>query len=234
MALPKLNSSPQYELTIPSTGQRVTFRPYLVKEEKVLMIAFESGDVKEAVRAIANTLEACITEDIKMSELATFDVEYIFTQVRSKSVGEVATILLTCNNCETKNEYEFDVSKITVDVGEQKDTIIQLSDTVSVEMQYPQFTKVLNDLGDKRGVEDGFDTVVSSIKAVLTEEERISANDVSIADLVEFVESLTTAQFSKLLEFLKTLPAIRHDAEYDCKKCGTHNVQVLSGLRDFL
>lgn len=234
MALPKMNSSPKYELTIPSTGQSITYRPYLVKEEKVLMIAFESGDVKQAVRAIADTLDACITEDVSLPSLATFDVEYIFTQIRAKSVGEKATILLSCKSCETKNEYEFDISSIEVNVDTKASNVIELTDGISVEMQYPQFTKVLNDLGDKNGVQDGFDTVVGSIKAILTEEERILAVDVSVEELIEFVESLTTSQFSKLLDFLKALPQIKHDATYDCKKCGTSNTQRLAGLRDFL
>jgi hypothetical protein len=234
MALPKLNSSPKYELTIPSTGQSITYRPYLVKEEKVLMIAFESGDVKQAVRAIADTLEACITEDIQIATLATFDVEYIFTQVRAKSVGERATILLACSNCQTKNEYEFDISSIEVNIDPNVSSVIELAEGVSVEMQYPQFIKVLNDIGDKTGVEDGFDTVVNSIKAILTEEERISVSDVSIEDINEFVESLTTEQFSRLLNFIKALPQIKHDAEYECKSCGTSNIQTLAGLRDFL
>mgnify|MGYP000383055557 CR=1 FL=1 len=234
MALPKMNSSPKYELTIPSTGQHITYRPYLVKEEKVLMIAFESGDVKQAVRAISDTLDACITEDVNLSTLATFDVEYIFTQIRSKSVGEKATVLLACTNCETKNEYEFDISSIEVNVDSEKSNVIELTEGVSVEMQYPQFSKVLNDIGDKNGVEDGFDTVVSSIKAILTEDERISAVDVTVEELKEFVESLTTEQFSKLLDFLKALPQIKHDATYDCISCGTNNTQRLAGLRDFL
>lgn len=234
MALPKMNSSPKYELTIPSTGQNITYRPYLVKEEKVLMIAFESGDVKQSVRAISDTLDACITEDVDLSTLATFDVEYIFTQIRSKSVGEKATILLSCTNCGTKNEYEFDISLIEVNVDSKKSNTIELTEGISVEMQYPQFSKVLNDIGDKKGVENGFDTVVSSIKAVLTDEERISSMDVPVEELVEFVESLTTEQFSKLLDFLKALPQIRHDASYDCVSCGTSNTQRLAGLRDFL
>ena len=234
MALPKMNSSPKYELTIPSTKKNITYRPYLVKEEKVLMIAFESGDVKQSVRAISDTLDACITEDVDLSTLATFDVEYIFTQIRSKSVGERATILLSCTNCETKNEYEFDISSIEVNVDHEASNVIELTEDIGVEMQYPQFSKVLNDIGDKNGVEDGFGTVVLSIKAILTEEERISSKDVSVEELNEFVENLTTKQFSKLLDFLKTLPQIKHDATYDCIGCGNNNTQRLAGLRDFL
>src|SRR6056300_818118 len=116
MALPKLNETPKYEVEIPSTGKTVRFRPYLVKEEKVLMMAFESGDQKAALRAIVDTIEACIVDKIDATNLATFDVEYLFTQIRSKSVGESSTLMIKCKECEKQNEYKFDVSQVNVNV----------------------------------------------------------------------------------------------------------------------
>jgi len=114
MALPKLNTAPIYELSVPSTGDRVSYRPYLVKEEKVLMMAFESGDQRQALKAIVATIDACIQDKINVAELATFDVEYMFTQIRSKSAGEKSTILLKCQECETQNEIDIDLSKVEV------------------------------------------------------------------------------------------------------------------------
>ena len=117
MALPVINSSPQYELVIPSTGQKVEFRPYLVKEEKVLMVAFESGDQKQATKAIGNTLNACITtDDVDVFELTTYDIEYLFTQIRTKSVGETSRVVIPCTSCEHKN----DVAKARAEFEERR------------------------------------------------------------------------------------------------------------------
>jgi len=234
MALPKLNSDPKYKVTVPSTGKEISFRPYLVKEEKVLMMAFESGDVKQAIQAIGDTLQACIIDEIDVKKLATFDIEYLFTQIRSKSVGETATILLGCEKCETKNEYNLDISTIEVDVPQKNTSKIQLTDSVFVEMRFPQFSRVMNEIGEKTGVEDGFDTVIASIESISTEDERYEADDFSEEELREFVEQLTTDQFQKLLDFLKGVPQIKHVAKFNCIECKTENEVVLSGLRDFL
>ena len=237
MALPKLNTAPIYEVSVPSTGQRVSYRPYLVKEEKVMMMAFESGDQKQALKAIVSTIEACVQEKINVKDLATFDVEYLFTQIRSKSAGEKATVLLRCQECETQNEVDVDLSSIEIEIPED-DKIVELTDQITVEMKYPPYSSVIeSDLqGDQ--VQLGLDMVVASISGVIVknglEEERMDAKDVSKKDLLEFIESMTTEQFEKVTKYIGNLPAMKHDAKFKCVNCGHDNEIELKGIQDFL
>jgi DNA-directed RNA polymerase subunit M/transcription elongation factor TFIIS len=233
MALPKINSSPRYDLVIPSTGQRIRYRPYLVKEEKVLMIAFESGDQKQAMQAIADTLEACIEDNIRVRNLTTFDVEYMFSQIRSKSVGEVASIIIKCSECESQNEYSLDVSTIKVDVPELNKEI-SLTDDIVVALKFPEYQSMINSKFDGTRLSDGFSMIGACIDCILTEDEKFDASDVSQEELDEFLESLTTEQFSKITEFLGKVPTIEHKAEFSCGSCGHDNEVTLRGLKDFL
>jgi len=233
MALPKLNTSPQYSCKIPSTKEVVSYRPYLVKEEKVLMIAFETGDQKEALNAIVNTLDACIQNEINVSALTTFDIEYLFTQIRSKSVGESATVLLKCSSCDHKNERSIDIGSIDVSTSELSN-VIELTDSVSVEMKYPSYVDIQSsDLtGDELTV--GFNLVATCINAILTEEERVSSSDTSKEELMDFIESMTQGQFRKLGEFLEAMPAMIHTETFACEGCGEQNSVTLKGMQDFL
>lgn len=234
MALPKLNTSPSYECTIPSTGKKVSFRPYLVKEEKVLMMAMETQDQKQALRAIVDTIDACVTsEGFNGKKLTTFDIEYLFTQIRSKSVGEVSTIMLRCESCDTQNEYQIDISSVKVEAP-NTENVIELSDGVSVEMRYPMYEHVSKVNFTGKEIEIGFAMVGACIQAVITGDERIEADEVSKTEINEFLESMTQGQFKKLADYLESLPALRHNAEYTCNKCGEENKQMLRGMSDFL
>lgn len=233
MALPKLNSTPSYTLEIPSTGQKVTYRPYLVKEEKVLMIAFETGDQKQALRAIADTLKACIVEDINLSELATFDIEYMFTQIRSKSVGEVASIVIPCSHCETKNEVDINVSEIKVDIPDVSKTI-ELTPSISVEMKYPSYESVMDLDLTQNETEVGFKMIAKSISAILTDDERIDVRDVSDSEIMDFIGEMTADQFKHVSAFLQKMPALKKEVKFACIKCGETSEQTLQGVGDFL
>jgi DNA-directed RNA polymerase subunit M/transcription elongation factor TFIIS len=233
MALPKLHTSPQYSCKIPSTGEVVSYRPYLVKEEKVLMIAFETGDQKEALGAIVDTLQACVTEDINMKELSTFDIEFLFTQIRSKSVGEVATILIPCSACGHKNENDIQLSEIHVDVPEAS-RIIELTPSISVEMKYPTYATVIGMNLEGNETELGFEMLSQSVSAILTEDERIDTRDVSKQELMDFIEQMTTDQFKKVSVFLQDMPSLNKDVEFNCEKCNHPNSTTLKGISDFL
>jgi len=237
MALPKLNSAPIYELSVPSTGQTVSYRPYLVKEEKVLMIAFESGDQKQALKAIVSTIEACIQDPINVSELATFDVEYMFTQIRSKSVGEKSTLSLTCPHCEGVNEYSLDISKIKIDLPETSN-IIDLTDSISIEMKYPPYQALMNVDVDADQLTLGMSLLVDSISSIIVkeglEEERTDTKDVSREEVQEFVDSMTSEQFAKVTSYVSELPSLKHNAVFNCVHCGEENNVVMSGISDFL
>lgn len=234
MALPKLNASPSYELIIPSSGQKIKYRPYLVKEEKVLMIAFETGDQKQTLGAVVDTLLACVHEDIDEGDLTTFDIEYMFTQVRAKSVGESSTILLKCTECGHQNERPIDISSIKVIVPEGVSNIIQLTDDISLEMTYPKYNQVKNTNFEGNQVEVGFGLVANSIAAILTEDERTDTKDVTHAEVLEFIESMTQEQFKKVGDYLEAMPALMHTERFACESCGETNTVVLKGMQDFL
>lgn len=197
------------------------------------MIAFESGDQKQAMQAIADTLEACIQEDITVRKLPTFDVEYLFSQIRSKSVGEVASIILKCSECDTQNDYSLDVSSITVDVPDL-DKDVQLTEDIVVNLKFPEYESMIKSKFDGTRLSDGFSMIGACIDSILTEEERYDVADVPERELDEFLESLTTEQFSKITEFLSKVPTIEHKAEFACGQCGHDNEVTLRGLKDFL
>ena len=234
MALPKLNDNLKFEMTIPSTDKVVTYRPYLVKEEKILLSAFESQDQKQAMRTMVDTIVACVNESIKSSELSTFDVEYMFTQIRSKSVGEIANLMLKCNaeGCDKSTETQVDLSTIEIEKTEV-DNIIPITDDISIEMRYPAFNGFVDNF--REGItesEFGFQMLENCMVAILTEEERFNVNDVSKEELTGFIDSMTNQQFELVGEFLKNIPSMKKEVNFTCE-CGHDNTVTLEGLQDF-
>ena len=234
MALPKLNSSPSYELTIPSTGQQVHFRPFLVKEQKNLLIAMETQDKKGLVRAITNTIESCVEDKIK-GKLTTFDVDYVFTQIRAKSVGETTDLIFKCVECEEQNEIVVHLDEVKVE-GDKKDLLVQLSDDISLELRYPTYDDFLNNkllMEGESSTETIIELILTCLEAFSTEEERSLFKDEKREDVIEFIESMTTSQFDILTDFVQSIPSVYKDIEYNCKACGTTKKTTLKGLDDF-
>ena len=208
MALPKLNDKPKYEVVIPSTQKNVRFRPYLVKEEKVLMMAMESKNQKQMLEAVVDTITACIDEPVQKNSLTIFDVEYLFTQIRSKSVGETATVGLKCNKCEHTNEVQIKLDNIKVDMKKTND-VIDLGSNVKLKMQYPKYHNVINTESlqeDTSTTKQTFDMIVQCIDSVQTEEDNIKISDEPYEDVMAFIESLNTKQFTKIREFVENMP----------------------------
>lgn len=234
MALPKLNELPNFELTIPSTRQNVRFRPYLVKEEKVMMMAFESGDVRTALKSIVDTLKVCIEGDnVNFDKLTTFDVEYMFTQVRAKSVGETSTIYIKCKDCKHVNEREVNLEQVDMNV-EKGTGMIPLTDTITLEMQYPSYLSVLNnDVENLENVETAFKMIASCIVAVHNDEERVDVSNESPEEINAFIESLTSSQFQSVVKFFETIPKMKKDISFNCSECGVLNEMTLEGMSDF-
>ena len=238
MALPKVNETLNFSTRIPSTNKLIKYRPYLVKEEKVLLQAFESENLKIILEAMCDTIDACLdpSSKIGVQDLTTFDVEYLFTQLRSSSVGENSTILLKCKKCEADNSVVIDLTEIKVDVAEVEN-IIEVTPEISVEMKYPSYQSLINE--DVENLDEGdaeqvINMIASSLVAVLTEEERIDiAKDSSTEEVKEFLNSLTATQFQKLASFLQGMPALEHDVEFKCENCNTKNEVQLRGLSDF-
>lgn len=235
MALPKLNSSPKYELTIPSNGEKVRFRPFLVKEQKVLLLAYESQDKKQIIQAIVDTIESCVDEDVDAFKLATFDVDYIFTQIRAKSVGEIVDLQISCESCQTPNDVNVNLEKIDVEVPD-RDQIIELTDQISVKMGYPDYGRLMlngNIFEAQNASEVVMEVILSSIESIMTEEENILARDETRQDLVDFIDSMTSEQFKKISDYVEYMPVMKQEVEFTCVNCSHDNSRVLQGIDDF-
>ena len=231
--LPKLNDTPKYEMTIPSLGLPVKYRPYLVKEEKVLLMAQETQDNQEIIRSVVDTVSSCIESDIDMDTLSTFDVDYMFTQIRMKSVGETAEMIFNCHSCGEGNLHVVPLAEAKLD-GEMPETSdVELTDDVTVIMRYPSYTKMAG--GDQ--IETAEDLAMMIIKAsmyaVRTSSDYIIVDEVPAEELDAFVGSLTSQQFAKLGEWVGTAPRLVYDSKFKCKECGEENRVVLEGLQSF-
>jgi len=236
MSLPLVNVTPKYELTIPSTGKQVVFRPYLVKEEKVLLMAFESQDPKTILRTMLETIGECVQEEINLDLLTTFDVEYMFLKIRSKSVGETSNILIKCRTCEVSNEVTINLDEVEVE-GPEQSNIIKLTDTVSIEMKYPTYTEMMQsdfvDINHVASTGDMMTIILRGIGAILTEEERFDARDYTLDEISAFVDSLTAGQFGEITRYFQNMPQLQHEVEYECMSCRSMNSITLKGMADF-
>lgn len=235
MALPKLNVTPEYEVTIPSTRKKVQFRPYLVKEEKILLLAMESKDPKKILMSIADTIVACIDEDIDRSSLTTFDVEYVFMKIRSKSVGEKSYLNITCEKCKGVNDREINIDDIEIPKVKSAG-IIELTDKIAIKMKYPSYTKIASDATldeNESGTEQAFQILMHCIESVRTEDENILIADTPKEEIVQFIESMSSDQYKKLTEFVRDMPTLEHTIELDCNHCGEHTSIDLKGIYDF-
>ena len=236
MALPKLNNAPKYELTIPSSQKKVMYRPFLVKEEKSLMIAAESGDQQNVLRTLVETIKACIEGDISVNNLTSFDIEYMFLQLRSKSVGESAQVGLKCSECSVANEISINLDKIAIDIPKVQKNV-ELTDTISLDLDWPTFYDVI-DAGthsdNEPNAEQAFSLIRSCLKAVNTEDERIVLKETSKEEIQEFIDSMSTAQFQKIREFVEKIPKLSHNVKFDCTSCGHKNDITIEGVANIL
>ena len=234
MALPKLNDTPKYDIVIPSTDKKVRYRPYLVKEEKVLMMAMESQDMNAILNAVVDTITACVQEPVEKDKLTIFDVEYMFTQIRSKSVGETSKVGIKCKHCETKNEVEVDVSSPKIKVPKIKN-MIELTSEITLEMKWPSYDDVIA-LGikdEKTLARNAFAMIGKCISAIHTNDERISTKDVGETELEEFIDSMTKDQFQKVSNYIEQMPRLIHNVDFNCTSCGEENNTKLEGITDF-
>jgi hypothetical protein len=236
MPLPK-STTPVYELELPSTKKKIKYRPFLVKEEKVLILALESEDTKQITDAVKNVLSACImTRGIKVDQLSTFDIEYLFLNVRGKSVGELIDVVVTCpDDGETTVELQINIDDIKVSSDEDHDRDIKLDDQLTLRMRYPSLNEFVksNFAQGEMGVDEGFEIIASCIEQVYSEEESWNASDCSKKELKEFVENLTTSQFTKVEKFFLTMPKLIHTVKVTNPKTQVENEIVLEGLASF-
>ena len=237
MPLPKI-ATPTYELELPSTEKSVRYRPFLVKEEKVLVIALESEDPKQITTAIKTVIKNCIlTKGIKVEALPTFDIEYLFLNIRGKSVGEVIEVNVVCPDDETTPaKVEINLDDIKVQKDDKHTNKIKLDDSIMMEMKYPsldEFIKNNFDLNDTSNMDQSFDLIASCIDKIYTEEEVWVAADCTKKEINDFLESMNSSQFKEIEAFFSTMPKLSHTINVINPKTKVESEVVLEGLASF-
>jgi len=227
--------TPKYDMIVPSTGKSITYRPYVVKEEKMLLIAMESQDEKQIENAVMNIIEECVESPIDINALTNFDVEFMFVTLRAKSVGEGIELSPNCTSCEETNEVKVDLDKVTVkNLEDQTDTMIKLTDDISVELKWPTMKDRHVDLVDEASETETIINIMSStIGTIYSGEEIFITSDVPKKEVKEFVESLSNEQFNQIVDVMAKAPTLSYDINFDCKKCGESNSIEINGLADF-
>lgn len=235
MAIPKINNLPKHEVTIPSSGVKVKFRPYLVKEEKILLLAMESEDSQQTLNAVADTVLSCIEDDIDGDKLTTFDIEYLFTKIRAKSVGERSHLQIGCSGCKAPNDVTVNLDTIEMEVN-RTNNVIKLSDEVSLKMCWPSYRRLANSEilnKAKSKTDQSFAILAYCIETIMFEDSQIVVREESDDDVNEFIDSLTSEQYKMVAKYLDDMPAMKHTIEFDCTHCGHKNTTKLQGITDF-
>ena len=234
MALPKLNT-PTYELELPSTGEKIKYRPFLVKEQKILMMAQESKDEHEVLNAMTSLVNDCTFGKIDATNSPMFDVEYIFLRIRAKSVGEKITLNLTCPDDEkTQVPYDLNLEDVNVTMDEEHTTEIKVNDNVTIHFRYPYLKDMLGIPSTINETEKSFHILNNCIDSIHYGDDVYNRVDLSDKDVNEFVDQLTTEQFEKVMVFFNTMPKVRHTLTFVNPKTKAMNEVVLEGLESFL
>jgi len=237
MPLPKI-ATPTYELTIPSTKKKIKYRPFLVKEEKILLLAMESNDAKEIAESVKNVINNCIiTRGVKVDNLSTFDIEYLFLNIRGKSVGEEVEVMVTCPDDEVTQvpmSISLDEIKVVQDPKHNRD--IKLDDALTLRMKYPslnEFVKSNFESEEEMTVDDTFSMITGCIEQIYNEEESWSASDSTEKELKQFLEQLTSNQFKEIEAFFETMPKLSHTLKIKNPNTGVESEVALEGLTSF-
>lgn len=236
MPLPTI-ATPTFELELPSTGQSIEYRPFLVKEEKVLLYALESENTKQITNAVKSVIKSCIkTKSIKVEELPTFDIEYLFLNIRGKSVGEEIEVNLICpDDGETTVPVSINVEEIEVQKDPNHNSKIKLNDDIMIEMKYPSLNQFIKENFDveNNDTEKSFELIASCISQVFTEDEVWEAENCTKKELVDFLEQMNSSQFKKIEEFFATMPKLSHTVSIKNPNTGVESEVVLEGLASF-
>jgi len=236
MPLPKI-STPTYELELPSSGKKIKYRPFLVREEKILIIAMESEDDKQITNAVKEVISNCIlTRGVKIEQLSTFDIEYLFLNIRGKSVGEEVEVLVTCpDDGVTQVPTSINLDEIKVQTSKNHNRDIKLDTDLILRMKYPSMEEFIknNFSVEEINLENTFDLISSCIEQVYSEEESWSASDCTKKELREFLEQLSSKQFKEIETFFETMPKLSHVVKVKNPNTGVENEIVLEGLNAF-
>ena len=235
MALPQV-VLPTYELEIPSNGKKIKYRPFVVKEEKLLLLALETNDEKQIEEAVKTTLKGCIQTRVKIENLAIFDLEYIFLQIRAVSVGEIVEIKVTCKDDDTtKVQYNLNLSEVNVIKPEGHSNKIMLSDDMGVIMKYPQWNDFIvgSVMGQSPSAEGIVEIIADCVDQIFDGEDVYDSSTTSKKEFVQFIENLTNAQFEKIQEFFQSCPRLEHKFTVINPNTGEPSEFVLTGLSNF-
>jgi hypothetical protein len=229
MKLPKLDT-PVYELNIPSTKKILKYRPFLVKEHKILLTMIEASD-DEIGRIVKEIISSCTLNDIDVDELTYFDLEYIFLKLRSKSIGEAVNVQITCA-CGSKINTTYNIDDLELKINEEHSSIIQLNDSYGIMMQYPSLHEIIS-VYSKKDTSSVIDLVINNVRSIFNKDNLWEAKDLDKKEIEEFVLSLTKEQFEKIETFFQTAPKVSQKIEGDCASCNTHQIRYLEGLSNF-
>ena len=227
MALPKIQT-PTYELNLPSSNEVVKFRPFLVKEEKILMMAQEAGDTNSMMNGVKQIIQNCIVSpsDMKLETMPMFDLEYIFLKLRSKSVGENVKVGLVCDDCDATTQVDINLDEVKVDKPKDHDPKIMLNDQIGITMKYPR-VDTMEGLGDAGGIEEGFSVIKRCVETIFTTDGEVhELRDATEKEADEFFESLTSDQFQKIRDFFDSMPKLSHKVKFKCTGCKKENVRT--------
>ena len=237
MPLPKVNT-PTYELVLPSTGKKVKYRPFLVREEKILIMALETEDNKQITQAVVDILTECIlTKGIKFENLSTFDIEYLFLNIRAKSVGETVEVNIICpDDNKTSVTVSIDIDSIKVKKNRKHKNIIKLDDNLSLKLKYPSLDQFIGsnfESKDDQSIKSTLKVITSCIDVIYTEEESWVGSDSTEKELEEFIDQLNTKQFQLIEEFFNTMPKLSHPVKVKNPITEVESTVVLEGLAAF-
>ena len=235
MALPKLGY-PTYELELPSNGKTVKYRPFLVKEEKVLLLALESQDEKQVIGAVKDLIKNCVISRIKVDTLPSFDLEYLFLKIRAASIGEMVTLTVTClDDNETKAESEINLNDVEIFKPEGHDKKIMFEDGMGIVMKYPSMQQFIERefIQKDMKTEDVYDFIAESIDQIFDDEEVYDSSTTTKKEFRTFVDGLTTKQFEKIQQFYITAPKLRHNFTVVNPNTGKESEYTLEGLQSF-
>lgn len=232
MPLPTI-ATPTFELNLPSSGKKITYRPFLVKEEKVLILALETGDTKDITRAIKDTLKACVkTRGVKIDQLPTFDIEYLFLNIRAKSVGETVKVLVTCpDDMETQVPVEIDIESIQVQKSDDHTVDIEIDDQYKLRMKYPSLEQFVNNNFTFTEEDDVFAMVATCVDLVYDEET--AYDDFTEKEMIKFLEQFNSSQFKRIESFFDTMPKLSHTVSVTNPVTGVESEVTLEGLSSF-
>ena len=235
MALPKLNV-PTYELVVPSTDEKIKYRPFLVKEEKILLIAMESGKSEDMLQSVKDIVDECTFNKLKLGAMPMFDVEYIFLNIRAKSIGEVSKLKVLCqDDMKTYADIEVDLNDIQVQVDDDHTNKIELSDEMGVIMKYPTIDSFSKHKIDDVSASNMLNVIVACIAQIYDKkgEEVYDSKDSTEKELIDFIEQLNTKQFAQIQKFFDTMPSLRHTITVKNPKTKKESKITLTGLNDF-